>query len=83
MRKKAKKSFDQHVVPREDGRWAVKREGAKKASKVMGMKHSAVTDAHHKAARHDATMYVHGRSGKITDGTNDEPTAFSSIIYSK
>jgi hypothetical protein len=82
MRKKAK-SFDQHVVPRADGHWGVKREGAKRASKVMNMKHSAVTDAHHKAARHNATMYVHGRSGKITDGASEQPTGFSSIIHSK
>jgi hypothetical protein len=81
---KKRKSFDQHVVPRDDERWAVKREGAERASKVTGAKFSAVHEAHQLAAKHDATMYVHDRDGKINNASSERhPSVLSDIAHLK
>jgi hypothetical protein len=56
-----------HVVPREDGRWAVKRAGSERASSV----HDRQTDADERGrgtAQREKTEYLlHGRDGQIRE----------------
>lgn len=54
----------QHVVPHEKG-WAVKRIGAKKATKVFDKQSSANKHAKKIADNNKASVYVHGEDGKI------------------
>lgn len=55
-----------HVVPHEEG-WAVKREGAKRASSVHGTKAPA-TEAGRKTAKAEKVeLVIHNKDGKISD----------------
>lgn len=55
----------QHVVPREDGSWAVRSERAKRASKVEPTKYSAIRYAHQVAKRNNVHLIIHNRDGTI------------------
>jgi hypothetical protein len=58
---------DVHVVPRSDGRWAVERAGAERASSVYDTQAEA-RDAGRDLARSDHTeLLVHGRDGQIRE----------------
>lgn len=55
-----------HVVPRDDG-WAVKKEGASRASKNFTTQADAVKYAKEKAQKEKAELYVHRRDGTICE----------------
>lgn len=55
-----------HIVPRGEG-WAVKREGARRASVTTGTQREAI-DAGRTIAKREATeMLIHGRDGQIRE----------------
>lgn len=54
-----------HVTPRTDGRWAVVRSGAKRASSVHERKSDAVKVARDAARRGQSDLVVHSRDGRI------------------
>ena len=53
---------NQHVVPHEDG-WAVKREGADRATKVVPTQKEAAEIARNNASE----VFIHGRNGHIRE----------------
>ena len=57
----------QHVVPRNDGGWAVRKSGAGRASKVFLSQHEAVRYAREVARKEGGEMYVHRADGTIRD----------------
>jgi hypothetical protein len=56
----------QHVVPK-DGSWAVRKEGASRATKVFGTQGEAVKFARDVAKKHCGELYVHRADGTIRD----------------
>lgn len=58
-----------HVVPRADGpkHWAVKREGAKRASSLHATKEEAVRAATITAKRERTELEVHTQDGRIAE----------------
>jgi len=57
---------DVHVVPHDDG-WAVRREGAERASSVHRTQEQAA-DAGRRIAREERSeLRIHGRDGRIRD----------------
>lgn len=57
----------QHVVPR-DGKWAVKRGGASKPSKICDTQREAESHAKRIAMKNKSSFYVHKRNGLIRKG---------------
>ena len=55
-----------HVVPRDDG-WAVRKEGASRASKIFTTQADAVKYARELAQKEKAELYVHRRDGTIRE----------------
>lgn len=55
-----------HVVPREDG-WAVKREGASRASKTFDTKADAIKYGREQAKNSKGELFIHGRDGTIRE----------------
>jgi uncharacterized protein YdaT len=55
-----------HVVPHDDG-WAVKREGADRASGVYGTQKEAIDRGREIAKNNSVENVIHGRNGKIRD----------------
>lgn len=53
-----------HVVPRGD-EWAVRREGASRASKVIATQREATEAARETARRENVELIVHGEDGRI------------------
>jgi uncharacterized protein YdaT len=53
------------VEPRPDGRWAVKKGGSQRASRVMDRKDDAVARAREQARRQHAELVVMGADGRI------------------
>lgn len=53
------------VEPRPDGRWAVKKGGTQRASRVMDRKDDAVSRAREQARRQRAELVVMGSDGRI------------------
>lgn len=60
----AKKNI--HVVPHPDG-WAVKTEGASRASAVTSTQGQAIEQARSQAIRNQGEVFIHGRNGQIRD----------------
>jgi hypothetical protein len=56
-----------HVEPRPDGRWAVIREGNKKASAVHPTREQAEKHARSMAAKSGSEVYVHDRQGTVRE----------------
>ena len=56
----------QHIVPREEG-WGVKKEGAKRASKVFTDRSEALSYATELAQKHQVCMVLHDQDGKIQE----------------
>ena len=54
-----------HVVPRGDGRWAVKRQGADRATRVFELRQTAT--ALGKRLALGGVLYVHRRDGTIEE----------------
>jgi hypothetical protein len=57
----------QHVVPRTDGGWAVRKSGAARASKVFTNQEEAVKYAKDVARKEGGQMYIHRLDGTIRD----------------
>lgn len=57
---------NQHVVPAQGG-WAVKGEGAKRASSVHSTQVQAINRATEIAKSQQSEMFVHGRNGQIRE----------------
>jgi hypothetical protein len=64
-----------HVEPRPDGRWAVIREGNKKASAVHPTREQAEKHARSMAAKSGSEIYVHDMRGAIREHDSYEGTA--------
>jgi hypothetical protein len=65
-----------HVVPRDDGRWAVEREGAGRASSVHDTQ-VAAAEAGRQTARNEHTEFnLHGRNGQIREKDSYSPDSF-------
>lgn len=57
----------QHVVPRGNGKWAVRRGGANRASRRFDTQREAI-EAGRKIARKQGTeLYIHGRDGRVRE----------------
>lgn len=56
-----------HVVPRTDGDWSVKREGAKRSSVVTETQAEAIKEARKIAQKEGGELIVHGKDGQIRD----------------
>ena len=57
---------NQHVVPRGND-WAVKREGADRATTVVPTQREAIEIAHEIAQNNNSELFMHGRDGRIRD----------------
>lgn len=57
---------NQHVVP-QSGKWAVKGDGSKRASKVVSTQREAIDIARRVARNQGADVVIHGQDGKIRD----------------
>lgn len=57
---------DVHVVPHQQG-WAVKREGAQRASSVHATKHEALGAGRSLAQTNRTELVIHGKNGRIQD----------------
>lgn len=55
-----------HVTPR-DGDWAVKREGADRASSIHPTQGDAIDAGRELAINNRSELVIHGRDGKIRD----------------
>ena len=53
------------VEPRPDGRWAVQKDGTKRASRVMERKTDAVARARQQARREQAELVIKDQHGRI------------------
>lgn len=60
------KKNSSHVVPRDSG-WAVKKEGASRASKVFDTQDDAIKYAREQARKDKSELYVHKRDGTIRE----------------
>jgi uncharacterized protein YdaT len=54
-----------HVVPRDDGGWAVTREGSSRASRVVGTQREAIAAGRATAQREHTELVIHGANGQI------------------
>jgi uncharacterized protein YdaT len=57
---------NQHVVPR-SGKWAVKADGSKRASKIVSTQKEAIDLARRIARNQGADVVIHGYDGRIRD----------------
>lgn len=57
---------NQHVVPHDDG-WAVKPEGADRASSVHTTQAEAIERAREIARNQGVELFIHGRDGRIRE----------------
>jgi hypothetical protein len=57
----------QHVVHASDGKWAVRRAGASKASKTFVTQKEATQYAQNVARNNKTELFVHGRDGLIRE----------------
>ncbi|NEO71791.1 DUF2188 domain-containing protein [Moorena sp. SIO3H5] len=55
---------NQHVVPHAHG-WAVKSEGAKRASSVHSTQAKAISQGRKVARNQGSELFIHGRNGRI------------------
>ena len=56
-----------HVVPRPDGRWAVERDGARRASSVHDSQAEAAAAGRRSAQTNRVEFNLHGRDGTIRE----------------
>lgn len=57
---------NQHVVPK-DGGWAVRKQGASRATKVFNTQTEAVQFARNVAKKNSGELYIHRADGTIRD----------------
>ena len=67
-------SKSQHVVPR-DGKWAVRRTGSDKVTKLFDTRWEAIVQGRKIARNQRAELYIHDRDGRIRsrDSYEHEP----------
>ena len=69
-------SKGQHVVPR-NGKWAIRRSGSDKATKIFDTQKEAIVQGRRIARNQGTELYIHGRDGRIRDrdsyGHNPHP----------
>jgi hypothetical protein len=72
---KGQKATSYHVVPSPQGGWAVRREGAERASGVFARQSDAISHARGLARRSSSRLVVHGRDGRVrkSDSNGYEP----------
>jgi Uncharacterized protein conserved in bacteria (DUF2188) len=63
--KRMRKVWD--VEPQADGRWAVRREGSKRADSIHDAKEAAVERSIELGRRHGGHVRIKGRDGRIQD----------------
>lgn len=56
----------QHVVPR-DGKWAVRRSGSDKATRLFDTQRQAIAQGREIARKQGTELYIHGRDGRIRE----------------
>ena len=56
----------QHVVPR-DGKWAVRRTGSDRVTKLFNTQKEAIAQGRKIARNQGTELYVHGRDGRIRE----------------
>ncbi len=61
-----------HVIPSDD-RWAVKREGLSRASRVLGNKSKAIEIARELARKDSMEVIVHGSDGSVVQRERATP----------
>ena len=59
-------SKGQHVVPR-NGKWAIRRSGSDKATKIFDTQKEAIVQGRRIARNQGTELYIHGRDGRIRD----------------
>lgn len=59
------KKIAQHIIKNPDGGWVVRKQGSSKATKVYNTKDAAVEEGKKIAKNQGATLYIHGKEGKI------------------
>ena len=59
-------SKGQHVVPR-NGKWAVRKTGSVKATKIFDSQQEAINLGRRIARNQRTELYIHGRDGRIWD----------------
>lgn len=57
----------QHVLPSEDGKWAVKKDGASKASRLFFDKDEAISWGQSLARSQSTELYIHSKNGRIAE----------------
>jgi hypothetical protein len=57
----------QHVVPKAEGGWSVRRTGAAKATRNFESQKEAVNFAKELARKQNGEVYIHGKDGTIRD----------------
>lgn len=70
------KKRDIHVVPRKDGDWATKREGADRAGSVHDTQKKAIDAARDRAREDKVEVVIHRKDGTIRDSDSygNDPT---------
>ena len=64
-------SKSHHVVPR-DGKWAVRRTGSYRTTKLFDTKWEAIAQGRKIARNQGTKLYIHGRDGRIRVGDSYE-----------
>lgn len=59
-------SKGQHVVTR-NGKWAIRRSGSDKATKIFDTQKEAIVQGRRIARNQGTELYIHGRDGRIRD----------------
>ncbi len=54
----------QHVVPR-NGKWAVRKSGSSKATKIFETQKQAISEGRRLAKSQHTELYIHGRNGRV------------------
>lgn len=60
------KGNNQHIVPHPDG-WAVKPEGASKATKVFNTQSEAIEKGREIAINQQSELFIHNKQGRIRE----------------
>ena len=59
--------LNQHVLPRDDGSWAVKRADSQKATQIFSTQREAISLATTIARNQGTALFIHGKDGRIKD----------------
>jgi uncharacterized protein YdaT len=64
---------DRYVVPHEEGKWAIKKEGNERVSKIIPDKREAVKEARKEAKEANASLTIQKRDGKVQQRVSYNP----------